>query len=565
MKTPFPSAREAGFAVLALMTVMLTASSVYLAGHFTDRAGERRHQSAATKAALDQARQALLGYAAAYPDRVNPRFGPGYLPCPARNRRGIAGSACSVTTGSTLGRFPWHTLRTNDIRDSSGQALWYAVSQAHRYNPKLEPLNSDVAGLVMVDGEQTVAVLIAPGPPLAQQHYRGSRPAAAEQFLEHQNADGNAASFTRNPLTTPAHNDQTALLTRRDLMAAVETRVLGELAQRLNMFASLNGGRYPWLSPQRAAASASRLSEVGQREGWLPFHYFDPQRSIDAQDSFAADIALSWELNDATVSLDDADGLIPQGCLSRLPCTALAGMELAVALAGQATCLWWSPDELVPPREVARCELERAQRDGDWAFDYRVSFAIRNDAPNLSVSPPTLARARTRSVVVNQPGQLGALPGLFIEISLTVSHLDGRSAHMSLSSNAATQGFFAVHGIPYAPDVNHGELPAWLIRNGWHERVFLAFAESDCLARLECLRVEISRAGRSPTMHGNVRAVAIAAGPALPGFMQRAADSDIAAWLEQGNRRAGDRNEPFSVAPASSLFNDRLRIIERLP
>ncbi|MCA8967310.1 MAG: hypothetical protein KDC48_20685, partial [Planctomycetes bacterium] len=116
-----------------------------------------------TRAALAEAREALLGYAAAYPDRVNAAFGPGYLPCPARDGRGVASPACAQATGSTRGRLPWHTLRTNDLRDASGAGLWYALSESHRYNPKTEPLNAATAVALEVDGVPAVAVVIAPG------------------------------------------------------------------------------------------------------------------------------------------------------------------------------------------------------------------------------------------------------------------------------------------------------------------------------------------------------------------------------------------------------------------
>ncbi|MGH8119764.1 MAG: hypothetical protein ACRESK_04025, partial [Gammaproteobacteria bacterium] len=49
-----------------------------------------------TESALNQAREALIGYAVSYPDKINPDYGPGYLPCPDRNNDGATdGGACS--------------------------------------------------------------------------------------------------------------------------------------------------------------------------------------------------------------------------------------------------------------------------------------------------------------------------------------------------------------------------------------------------------------------------------------------------------------------------------------
>ena len=81
-----PVGRERGVIVLMLLVVLaLTAASALLltgleANRATPAAVARR-----TATALAEARGALLGYAAAYPDRagVNSRTaGPGLLPCP---------------------------------------------------------------------------------------------------------------------------------------------------------------------------------------------------------------------------------------------------------------------------------------------------------------------------------------------------------------------------------------------------------------------------------------------------------------------------------------------------
>ena len=133
-----PRRRPRGGALpLVLLTLMVT-SAWWLAHVPVPR---QAAAMARTTAALGEARETLLGYAASYPDRVNAAFGPGYLPCPARDLAGIAGPACSLAGGTAFGRLPWHTLRANDLRDGAGEGLWYALSDSHRNNPKREPLH----------------------------------------------------------------------------------------------------------------------------------------------------------------------------------------------------------------------------------------------------------------------------------------------------------------------------------------------------------------------------------------------------------------------------------------
>ena len=79
--------------------------------------------------ALATAAAALIGYAAADDNR------PGSLPCPDTDNNGssqlYAGSFCP----SEIGRLPWRTLGLPDLRDGSGERLWYAVSTIRATRP----------------------------------------------------------------------------------------------------------------------------------------------------------------------------------------------------------------------------------------------------------------------------------------------------------------------------------------------------------------------------------------------------------------------------------------------
>lgn len=207
------------------------------------------HNQEKTRNALREAKQALIGYAATYPDNVNSDVGPGYLPCPDLNNNGSNASSCSSAGGTTIGRFPYARLETRKLTDAYGQTLWYALSDNFRNNPRLEPLNSETQGDLTVDGQtDIVAVIIAPGPALPNQDRDPSETVIANEianYLESDNADFDNDFVSH---ATGDFNDQLIYITRQELMEAVEKRVLGEVAQIMRTYNSTYGA-YPWLTP----------------------------------------------------------------------------------------------------------------------------------------------------------------------------------------------------------------------------------------------------------------------------------------------------------------------------
>lgn len=164
-----------------------------------------------TMAVLAKAEQALLAYAqqplGTTACELNcPR--PGDLPCPDRNNDGIAETSCS--NSARLGRLPWKTLGLGDLRDGSGERLWYAVSERYKNNPRLRPLNLDTQGSwsVMASngptwdasvGNGVVAVVIAPMQPLLRQDgWQQQRLQPSEIAKEYLDIDG--ALDNANPI-----------------------------------------------------------------------------------------------------------------------------------------------------------------------------------------------------------------------------------------------------------------------------------------------------------------------------------------------------------------------------
>ena len=184
------------FLILGIAAALTTVLARNASGAHRDRTSER---------ALAAAREALIAYATSRPlDEV---VGPGYLPCPDLDDDGWAESTCGSLAGDIgqeqrLGRLPWKTLGLPDLRDGSGERLWYAVST--KYKGLLNCAAStacldmspdaalgtitvrDSSGALLHDGRiadparasagGAVAVIFAPGPPIDRYEGEGNPP-----------------------------------------------------------------------------------------------------------------------------------------------------------------------------------------------------------------------------------------------------------------------------------------------------------------------------------------------------------------------------------------------------
>lgn len=209
-------ARDRGSAFIVAVLVLCLGAALLFATQLASGDAAARHDRA-TERALAQAREALIAYAADRP--LNAVVGPGYLPCPDLDNDGWAEATCGSLSGDSgqaqrLGRLPWKTLGLPDLRDGSGERLWYAVSTkykgllncgASRACLDMTPPAAlgtitvrDASGHVVHDGTLAdpiraqaggaVAVVIAPGPVL-RRIADGSGTPGAEQERECAPAD----------------------------------------------------------------------------------------------------------------------------------------------------------------------------------------------------------------------------------------------------------------------------------------------------------------------------------------------------------------------------------------
>ncbi len=306
---------QRGFALIALLAVLATGMLYFLVGQLDAGAMQRRQDEATTRA-LAQAKEALIAYAVS----VNLNGGddrPGDLPCPDLDDNGIAESKeappkfCGDKVGSNpqkrLGRLPWHTLGLPDLRDGSGERLWYAVSNNFKEKSRTDFLNSDTLGTITVrdntgnlihDGSGTtgvVAVIIAPGPPITrqdglQQDRSGTTINNPRHYLDNIAAEDNAdfdevvnktngffSGPVRNTNGEIVANDRLIVITRDEIMAAVEKRVAAEVTHCLEDYAAQpqNNGHLPWPASLANSAGGNYAGVSGSLFGRLPDSFAD--------------------------------------------------------------------------------------------------------------------------------------------------------------------------------------------------------------------------------------------------------------------------------------------------
>lgn len=226
-------------------------------------------RNAALLATMSRARDALIARAVTDDNR------PGSLPCPdlVTDSAGLDnhpgdGKADMFTLTQCpnyAGWLPWVTLDLPEPLDDSSSRLWYALSPSLRDDDSAQPINSDTPTALQLDGQGEIAALIiAPRGALPGQSRPSRRPA---DYLE--GGNGNDLHYVSGP---PAgdFNDLVVALGRRELMAAVEKRVAGELRACLEKHASAPGNighRYPWPAPLDAPAFRG---QTGSRFGRVP-------------------------------------------------------------------------------------------------------------------------------------------------------------------------------------------------------------------------------------------------------------------------------------------------------
>lgn len=342
-----------------------------------------------TSDALAQAKEALIGYAAGV-ILTGGQERPGDLPCPDRDNDGKAGtllvSSCGSGAGSyqdrRLGRLPWKDLGLPDLRDSSGELLWYAVSNNFKQQTRTSSLNSDTNGTITVRdaagnilyngnaGTGAVAIIIAPGPPITRLDGQLQDRSAANinsplHYLDNTSTEDNAdfdeivtltngffAGPARDASGTVIANDRVMVITRDEMMAALEKRVAREAFNCLKNYAAdpLNQGRLPWATDMATSAGGDYSDTTNTRFGRLPDSFTNSRNSSAGnpmKDGWTSSCNLNlgswWNNWREFVFYAVADAYKPKPvppascgvCLTITPPSAVADKQFAVFMASR--------------------------------------------------------------------------------------------------------------------------------------------------------------------------------------------------------------------------------------
>lgn len=237
-RTQRPRSIQQGQALLALLAILGIVVSVLIYG-LVSPASLTIENDRITNAALAQAKEALIGYAARDSNR------PGSLPCPDTNNDGSAQLFSGSFCPSEIGRLPWRTLGLPDPRDGSGERLWYAVSRDFSRNPSGAPaLNTDTVGQLTITGaaptNNVIAIVFAPGAVVGSQVRDTPNENTVANYLEGGNEVSGATTFTTGAVSA-TFNDKLLAITSDALFPVVEMRVAREVRSVLQAFYSANG------------------------------------------------------------------------------------------------------------------------------------------------------------------------------------------------------------------------------------------------------------------------------------------------------------------------------------
>jgi hypothetical protein len=277
---------QRGFALIAILALaaLITAFIIASALNRTpaDVVNEREDRS---MSALRKAKAALIAYAANeqwQASKFQATNQPGGLPCPDTDadtdstNTGVSSGVCSGAAGR-VGRFPFSTIGAEDLRDASGERLWYAVS-SNFYKNSANVINSETPGMLNVTGpaaaSNVVAIVFAPGEALSgQNRLTGYNTPAA--YLEGYTPSSPDYIFASIAKPSGTANDRLLVITQAELMAVVEPVVAARIERDVKPLLAdyfSKWGRYPFAVPfvSPSTVQGAYLGASPQTFGLLP-------------------------------------------------------------------------------------------------------------------------------------------------------------------------------------------------------------------------------------------------------------------------------------------------------
>ncbi len=574
--------RQRGIALMAFMLVVTIGVSALFLKHLNDESGltaaVRKNRNAEV---LNRAKRALIGYVARRA-ATSGENNPGRLPCPeAVNNIGTSSEGISApwigppttTTCNSIGRLPWRTLGLDKLVDTSGEPLWYVVGPSWRLTTSTTTLviNSNTLGDIAVDGQQVVAVIIAPGAAMNVQTSAGcvarnqtrSAPSPtmdARDYLECFDFATSSLFVTTAPSTS--FNDQVLVITVADVMPAIEAaialRIEREIVPELmNAYLAPNWGLsgtdriYPFAAPFSNPGTSSFTGSPAAPQGWLPLVYSElsPPTAAWPYTSTLCTVSVTaprcdpsiagwtnWASSSPSMSYTGAGVTLTSACSywGQRDYAFCSGTYL-----GTPTTLTISGTQAGTTALRALNTISPAPTGFAFWFDLTLfSFTWSQPTPTLQIQSDGSLAVQISIIPPVPAGPAGVMYWLYVPAQATMDHplLD--------ASTASATG--------------------WFLRNEWHKLTYYAAAPGytaaaaaprACATGTSCLSI----ANVSPA--GAQRAILILAGRSINGSARPSAA--LGDYLEFGNataayeRRAVGAN---TLVPAQR-FNDRIVVM----
>jgi len=493
--------KQSGTIVLVLLLAMLVVGSYFFMSAL-GTAAIRVERDRATNEALRQAKEALIAYAVSDANR------PGELPCPDVDNDGsstpvpdYSGSNCA----SLIGRLPWRTLGVPDLRDDSGERLWYALSNDFHASGVV-PLNSDTAfraghTSLAITGTQAasnvVAIVFAPGAPLiraggaAIQDRSSAGSLAMANYLDTaaagDNADGNTAFVSAE--RTESFNDRLLPIHSDEIMSLVQRRAGREAAQHLRDHFDA------WQNPTAAGTTFSGF------RGFYPW---------------------AAPLNDPSATTAGINGTL--------------GGQLPLS---SSSVLWNAPSATLGACAGANTTVITCTAASFFGL-LEINGRVRNVATAF-VDPPGAANVSVSGFAFGQ------------EITWT---LNPAAQALDFRWRATLLGLATV--TVSVPQTSAWTVSSWLTENAWHQNVHYAVSPGyaingtgNCVS--DCLTI-----ANTTAPNDDKHAIVVMTGRALAGQPLRpvAAPADMGDFLEGANALATTLNPVYEVRLHAADFND---------
>lgn len=563
--------RQRGMAMLALV-VLITLVSTYAVSDALTRinAQVKIERENLSRQSMKEAKAALIGWSVAQAWATNSNDQPGSLPCPDVNNDGLSdtndmtGNACI----SQVGRLPWRTLKSADLRDSSGEILWYALSTNFRKYNGVTVINSDTQGLLTLYDDQAnnttptlsgaVAILIAPGQAVAGQTRDQSSAAAlnnAANYLEGRNsgASGNYTTTPQSPLTYPdSFNDQLLPITQSDLLSVVEPAVASRIERDVKPYINdyyTQWGAFPFPSifaspnPGTSGSGTTRAqstylgSTTATTGGLLPI---------------TASATYTWSAPGTPVAL--TGGIA--GSITGVSCSAVSGVGWRCsftlnALNSVATC-GSSTNRYCMVNPVFRV-------DGNVA-NAGLSFVDLPDVSGVLVTNTSGSTSRAM-ISTSISGSLAATGSGTVRFQGTHSYSKYSNVTFTRAMRVTIPDPTA-HPLTASSDVTSG----WFVSNEWYRQLYYALSpgyapggSSSCTAlpgTPSCLTVNSLPSNYAQT--NDKRAILILGGRALDGSSRPS--SSLSNYFEGENTTPADFIFVHRAGLATTV-NDRVVVV----